>query len=264
MSLAALLFDVDGTLADTEETHRQAFNATFAEAGLPFAWDAVVYERLLQVTGGKERLAHFFDSQSLSSEEKARLLTRVPELHRAKNRKYAELVSKRGAPLRPGIARLLGEAEAAGIRLGIATTTSPENVLSLLEAELGAGADTRFAVIASGDMVRAKKPAPDIYDLALSRLDLSPDRVIAFEDSQSGLSSAKSAGIFTVVTPNRWTQAQDFARADLIVPHLGDPLHPLDADASARARGPYLTLETLVAMHARASARSSRRRDVAP
>ena len=257
MTLSALLFDVDGTLADTEETHRQAFNAAFLEFRLPYEWSPDQYEVLLNVSGGKERLAHFFEGLPASREERARLLANVSGLHRVKTERYAELVASGGSPLRPGVARLIEEALAAGIRVGIASTTTSANVAALLDAELGSNAHKRFAVIACGDVVPAKKPAPDIYRLALSTLGLGPANAVAFEDSANGLAAAKAAGLFTVVTPTRWTALQDFGEADLTLPHLGDPAMPLDAVSSGRAGGPVLTLEALARLHARAAARAA-------
>jgi HAD superfamily hydrolase (TIGR01509 family) len=251
MALSALLFDVDGTLADTEETHRQAFNAAFLEFNLPYVWSQDQYELLLRVSGGKERLAHYFESLPLAPAERDRLLANVAGLHRVKTERYAELVASGGSPLRPGIKRLLGEALAAGLRIGIASTTTSANVAALLDAELGPNAHKRFAVIACGDVVPAKKPAPDIYHLALSALGLGPAQAVAFEDSANGLAAAKAAGIFTVVTPTRWTASQDFDVADLTLPHLGDPDRPLDPEAASRIGGAFLTVEALTRLHAR-------------
>ena len=254
MALAALLFDVDGTLADTEETHRQAFNAAFLEFRLPYDWSADEYEQLLKISGGKERLAHFFEKLSLPRSERDRLLGSVAGLHRVKTERYAELVASGGSPLRPGIKRLINEALAAGVRVGIASTTTSANVAALLDAEMGPNAHKRFAVIACGDVVPAKKPAPDIYHLALATLGIGPAQAVAFEDSANGLASAKAAGLFTVVTPTRWTAGQDFGEADLMLPHLGDAHMPLDAESATRIGGAFLTLEALERMHARAAA----------
>jgi HAD superfamily hydrolase (TIGR01509 family) len=253
-AISALLFDVDGTLADTEETHRQAFNAAFLDFRLPYDWSPERYEELLRISGGKERLTRFFESLPVSSTERDRLLANVSGLHRVKTERYAELVATGGSPLRPGIKRLLNEATAAGIRVGIASTTTSANVAALLDAELGANAHRRFAVIACGDVVATKKPAPDIYRLALSTLGLGPSQVVAFEDSANGLAAAKAAGLFTVVTPTQWTASQDFGEADLTLPHLGDPDRPLDAAAAERVGGAFLTLASLERLHARATA----------
>jgi HAD superfamily hydrolase (TIGR01509 family) len=254
MTLKALLFDVDGTLADTEETHRQAFNAAFLEMRLPCVWSVGEYTELLKVSGGKERLAHYFGRLALSAGERERLARIVPAIHRVKTERYAELVATGGSPLRPGIARLISEAWAAGVRVGIASTTTSANVAALLDAELGAQVHKRFAVIACGDVVPAKKPAPDIYRLALATMDIPARDAVAFEDSANGLASSKAAGLYTVVTPTRWTEGQDFGEADLTLPHLGDARHRLEGEAAARARGPFLSLGTLARLQEEARA----------
>lgn len=254
MAISALLFDVDGTLADTEETHRQAFNAAFLEFRLPYEWSRDQYEDLLRISGGKERLAHFFERLPVARQERDRLLANVTGLHRVKTERYAELVATGGSPLRPGVKRLINDAIAAGVRVGIASTTTSANVAALLDAELGRNAHQRFAVIACGDVVPAKKPAPDIYRLALSTLGLGAAQAVAFEDSANGLASAKAAGLFTVVTPTRWTASQDFGEADLALPSLGDPDAPLDAASAARIGSAFLTLEILARLHERAAA----------
>jgi HAD superfamily hydrolase (TIGR01509 family) len=242
MTLRALLFDVDGTLADTEETHRLAFNAAFQDLGLPFVWEPPLYEVLLDVAGGKERLTRYFAELDLPAEERDRLRGMVPALHERKTERYTELVAAGGAPLRPGVANLIHEAEDAGIVLGIASTTTPANVMALLEAGLGRGATSRFAVVACGDMVAAKKPAPDVYLLALTRLEISARCAVAFEDSAHGVAAAKAAGLVTVATPTRWTLGQDLRAADVVLPDLADAdllsrLTRLHDRASARLRG---------------------------
>jgi HAD superfamily hydrolase (TIGR01509 family) len=218
--LQALLFDVDGTLADTErDGHRIAFNLAFREAGLPWEWDVAAYGDLLRVTGGKERIRHFLTLRpDLPQLDDAA----IAELHAAKTRAYVALVSRGEVPLRKGVARLIFEARTAGLQLGIATTTSPANVTALLEATLGPGATDVFAVIAAGDVVPAKKPAPDIYTYALDRLGLPASSVLAFEDSENGLRSARDAGLNVVVTTNDYTRNQDFTGALVVLEHLDD------------------------------------------
>jgi HAD superfamily hydrolase (TIGR01509 family) len=223
--LEALLFDVDGTLADTErDGHRVAFNAAFAEAGLDWSWDEALYGQLLAVTGGKERIRHYLERFSPNFDAPADLDRFVAALHQAKTRHYTRMLEEGAIPLRPGVKRLLGEARRAGLRLGIATTTSPENVSTLLESTLGAGAESLFEVIAAGDVVPYKKPAPDIYVWAMGRLGLGPARCLAFEDSENGVRSVLDAGIRSlVVTVNGYTRDQDFSGASLVVDRLGEP-----------------------------------------
>jgi beta-phosphoglucomutase-like phosphatase (HAD superfamily) len=218
----ALIFDVDGTLADTEDLHRRAFNQAFEECQLDWVWDVPLYGELLQVTGGKERIGSFIVRLRLPPTERRALQARVPEIHRAKTRLYAELIASGQLELRSGIRRLMTEAREAGMLLAIASTTTAANIEPLVVSGLGNEAMSWFAVVATGDVVKHKKPAPDIYNVALKTLEVSPARAIAFEDSAPGLQSAQAAGLFTVVTPSFWTQDQEFAAADLLLGSLGD------------------------------------------
>ncbi len=250
MSIKALIFDVDGTIADTEETHRQAFNAAFLDHGLGWDWSRTEYAGLLRTSGGKERLAVYIDSLALPRQEKARLKGQVQLIHATKTRIYGELIADGRAPLRPGVARLIGEARAAGLRLGIASTTTSANVSALIGAQFGAEAWNWFEALACGDVVSRKKPAPDIYVRVLGMLRLPADACVAFEDSVNGLQSAKAAGLYTVVTPTQWSAGQDFRGGDLLLQGLGDANAPLDADGARLAGGPFLTLERLRQLHA--------------
>ncbi|WP_198598312.1 HAD-IA family hydrolase [Mangrovicella endophytica] len=215
----AFIFDVDGTLAETEELHRTAFNQAFAEAGLGWNWDEALYGELLKVSGGKERLHRYIETLGPDAPElplpAAEL---VPKLHARKTVFYGEGVTGGALKLRPGIANLVAEAKRRGVRLAIATTTTRENVDALLTATLGTIAD--FEVFACGDMAKAKKPAPDIYHLALRELDLPAAACLAFEDSENGLRAAKAAGLRCVVTPALYTRGEDFSAADLVADDL--------------------------------------------
>lgn len=222
MNLAALLFDVDGTLADTEEVHRRAFNAAFAEHALAWEWSESEYAGLLKVAGGMERIAHFIDRFAVPAARKAELKRQVAGIHRSKTRLYGELIAGGAAPLRAGVERLLRDARAAGLKLAIASTTTPANVEALLGRALGSRSLEWFDVLACGDSVAHKKPAPDVYLLALGRLGLAPFRCAAFEDSGNGLAAAKAAGLYTVVTPTRWTAEEDLSAADRLLSGLGE------------------------------------------
>lgn len=252
MSFEALIFDVDGTLADTEEAHRQAFNDSFRAHGLEYRWSRELYRELLQVTGGKERLAAFFDGMRLTASARAQLHGSIPRLHATKTSFYVQSMKLGRVPLRPGVRRLMTEARAAGVRLAIASTTSPDNVSALIEGALGEAALEEFSVIAAGDAVPRKKPAPDIFQLALSRLGVTPGSAVALEDSAIGVAAAKAAGLFTVATPSDWTREQDFAAADLVLPSLADSHSPLEAIDAWRIGGPWLGLEQLAIFHAAA------------
>lgn len=227
MRLKALIFDVDGTLADTErDGHRPAFNSAFAELGLNWHWDEVLYGELLAVTGGKERIKYFVEG-FLPPEQRPRDVDRLAaEIHRVKTRCYTELVGRGALPLRPGVRRLLTEARSAGLRLAIATTTTPANVTALLRHSLGEGTEAWFEVIAAGDIVPAKKPAPDIYVWALDALQLAPSECLAFEDSGNGIHASLGAGIATVVSVNGYTQSDNFEGALAVLSDLGEPHAP--------------------------------------
>ncbi len=216
MTLRALIFDVDGTLAETEEAHRRAFNETFAENGLNWEWSISDYTRLLRTTGGKERMQRHRADEGLSAPSDAD----VAALHKIKTQLYADILAEGSLTLREGVADLIDTARAAGLKIAVATTTNRPNVDALARCCWGEDASAIFDVIAAGDEVEAKKPAPDVFELALDRLDLDPVHCIAFEDSQNGLYSAKAAGLPVIVTPSIYTEADDFTKADWIVPTL--------------------------------------------
>ena len=233
MKLKALIFDVDGTLADTEEAHRCAFNDAFGQLGLDWNWSKPVYAHLLRTTGGKERLAAYIETLAVGPEERRGLLARIDAIHRAKTDNYTRSVLDGDVALRDGVARLIDEASGSRVLLSIATTTTFANVEALLRTSLGADAIDRFAVIGAGDHVAKKKPAADIYDYVVSRLGLRPSECVAIEDSVNGLRSAKSAGVFTIITPSYWTRSEDFSAADLVLPSLGSEERPLPPRAAS-------------------------------
>ena len=218
--ITALIFDVDGTLAETEEGHRAAFNSAFAEAGLDWVWDVDLYRDLHRVTGGKERMRHYADQLGVPRDTLPDAA--IANLHLRKNEFYSEQVRAGQCPLRPGVERLLRASRADGMRLAIATTSSRVNVNELIGATLGAAGDDLFEVIVAGEDVAAKKPAPDAYLRALEALRLPAGECLAFEDSRNGLASARAAGIATVVTPSRYTSHETFEGAALLLPDLAD------------------------------------------
>jgi HAD superfamily hydrolase (TIGR01509 family) len=227
--LSALIFDVDGTLAETEEIHRIAFNEAFTAAGLGWHWDQAEYSRLLAVTGGKERIAHF-----LATSGGAPLSAlQIAALHADKTVRYTARVAEGGLALRPGVRRLLNEAKAAGLKLALATTTSHPNVDALLAACAPVPA---FDVIAAGDDVKAKKPAPDVYTLALERLGLAADECVAIEDTQNGVLSAGGAGLRCLVTASTYGGAGPFPGAVAVLSQLGESDDPAAALAGPAPR----------------------------
>lgn len=224
VSLQAVIFDIDGTLADTErDGHRVAFNRAFAQSGLDWHWSVAGYGDLLAVTGGKERIRHFAATHAphllLRPDGDAWLVA----LHALKSEIYAQLVRAGAISLRPGVARLLDELRGAGVRLAIATTTTPSSLQSLLHANFGEHAASRFEVIGAGDVVAQKKPAPDIYHWVLRQLRLPPAVCLAVEDSLPGIQAATAAGLPTLITVNPYTVGGDFAGALSVVSDLGEP-----------------------------------------
>ncbi len=226
--LEALLFDVDGTLADTErDGHRVAFNQAFTAAGLDWEWSVECYGRLLSVTGGKERIRHFLATELPEFRFEGDTDEAIAALHRSKTDYYTSLLGAGKIPLRPGVERLLREAMAAGLRLAISTTTTPANVEALLKHTLGTDSLDWFEVIAAGDIVPRKKPAPDIYLWAMERMGLAPASCLALEDSDNGVRSVIDAGIRSlVVTTNAYTVNHDFNGATLVLDQLGEPGNP--------------------------------------
>jgi HAD superfamily hydrolase (TIGR01509 family) len=227
--IKVLIFDVDGTLADTERLgHRVAFNLTFAEFGLNWHWDETLYGELLAVTGGRERIAHFIHHYQAQLPSSVTDLTAfIQTLHSAKNRQYAKLLETGLIPARPGVIRLIREAKAAGLRLAIATTTKLENVEALFAASFPEGMLGWFEMVATDESVVEKKPAPDVYQYVLEKMAVPAQACLAFEDSENGLLSALSAGIPTLIAVNDYTESQNFNGALAVVNHLGELEQPL-------------------------------------
>ena len=216
----AIIFDVDGTLAETEEAHRKAFNRAFAMAGLGWHWDQELYRELLAVTGGKERIRFFVQDlggEGVPGDDPDAF---IRALHATKTEAYVDIVSNGELELRPGVRELIHTARGKHYRLAIATTTTPVNIDALFSATLGDTGHNLFEVICAGDSVPNKKPAPDVYVKALEELDLPAASCIAIEDSRNGLLAALAAGIATVVTPGIFTRGEDFEGAARVVDDL--------------------------------------------
>jgi beta-phosphoglucomutase-like phosphatase (HAD superfamily) len=222
MTLKAIIFDVDGTLADTEYAHRIAFNKAFTENNLGWNWDVALYGKLLKVTGGKERIKYFVEDFLKDFTKPADYEAFVKNLHVQKTAHYTAALRDGHIPLRPGIKLLITDARRAGLKLAISTTTSPENVSALLEVGLGKDWAKYFDAIGCGDIVPLKKPAPDIYNWVLNELKLAAQDCIALEDSSNGLRSALDAGIRTYITTNPYTCKQDFTGAAAVFDDLSD------------------------------------------
>lgn len=226
MKLKAIIFDVDGTMAETEEAHRNAFNQAFAEAGRDWHWSAGDYRELLKVTGGRERVRHYLDGIGAAEPDAF-----IADVHARKNAIYAELVKGGAVELRPGIARLIDEASNSGIRTAISTTTSKDNLLALLDCHFGAGAISGFDAIVTGEDVARKKPDPEAYSRTLDALDLPPQACIAIEDSRNGLLAAMACGLATLVTPSLYTSHEAFDGAVGVRPDLDTPYPSINVAA---------------------------------
>ncbi len=247
--LTTLIFDVDGTLAETEQHgHRIAFNQAFAQMQLSWEWSPELYGELLAVTGGKERIRYYMERFARDFKAPADLDGFIAELHRRKTQCFTRLLAQGQIPLRTGVARLLKEAKEAGLRLAVATTTTPANVVALLEHCGVPGIATWFEVIAAGDIVPQKKPAPDIYEYVLREMAVEPQTCIAVEDSANGVKAARGAGLTTVVTISGYTENDDFSDAALVVDRLGDPENPARVQSGPPLAGSFVTVEDLRAL----------------
>jgi HAD superfamily hydrolase (TIGR01509 family) len=252
--LRALIWDVDGTLAETEEQgHRPAFNQAFADEGLAWRWDEALYGELLAVAGGKERLAAWWqrtDPAGAASDDASACIAR---LHQRKTRHYVDRVAAGAVALRPGVLRLLRQAADEGLWLAIATTTSPANVQALLAAHPGAPPAERWACIGAGDVVPAKKPAPDIYRWVLAQLGLRPDEALVFEDSAIGAQAAAGADLPVVVTRSHYSRGDPLPPVWAALDGLGEPGAPAQGVVAGRPWQGVVSLDLLKAWHGAAT-----------
>jgi HAD superfamily hydrolase (TIGR01509 family) len=251
----ALIFDCDGVLADTERFgHLPAFNQMFAEFDLPVRWTEQEYGRKLTIGGGKERMASLLTPEFVAlaglPADADEQRTHIARWHRRKTEIYTDMVDRGQLPGRPGVRRLVGEAAAAGWQLAVASTSAELSVRAVLGHVVGPDAAAGFLVLA-GDVVAHKKPAPDIYLLALDRLGVKPAQAVVIEDSGNGLAAAHAAGIACLVTVNDYTRDDDFGAAAVVVSSLGDPdgeHTQVLADAADAPVGDWVDLRTLAAL----------------
>lgn len=221
--MKALIFDCDGVLVDTErDGHRVAFNQAFAERGLETVWDVDLYAQLLQVAGGKERIRHHFETVGWPRDCGADHDAFVAQLHARKTAIFKQIIATGELPLRSGVNRIVDAAAAAGVRLGVCTTSNPDSVAGVLDL-MGAERKEKFEFVLAGDVVAKKKPDPEIYSLAKQRLNLNGADCMVIEDSRNGLLAALGAGMPCLITTSTYTRDEDFSGAAKVVPELGDP-----------------------------------------
>jgi len=220
--IKAVFFDQDGVIIDTErDGHRVSFNMAFKEFGFTDEWSVDYYHELLQIAGGKERMKHHWKTKGFSkplTEEEIDNL--VKEMHKRKTALFVDLIGTGKLPLRPGIHRFMKEAMDAGLKIAVCTTSNEQAAKAITENLLS---DIKFDLVLAGDVVSKKKPDPEIYNLALSKLELKPEEVFVVEDSKNGVAASKAAGLKTIVTTNSYTEKEDVNAGDVIVSSLGDP-----------------------------------------
>ena len=230
--IKGFLFDQDGVIIDTErDGHRVAFNRTFKEFGFDVEWDVETYHQLLQISGGKERMRHHLHEKGfgkpVAPEEEDEL---IKKLHKRKTDLFIELIESGSLPVRPGVIRFMQEVNDLGLMLGICTTSNERAARAIAYSILS---DIRFDFVLAGDIVKKKKPDPEIYILALEKSGLKPEECVVIEDSHNGVQAGKAAGMYVVATTNPYTEREDLSQADLVVSSLGDP----EGEKGSLARG---------------------------
>ncbi len=244
--IEALIFDVDGTLAETErDGHRVAFNRAFAEFGLDWYWDVSTYGKLLMTAGGKERIHEYIRVWRPAMPLVRDLGEFVANLHRCKTAHYGEMIETGKLEPRAGVMRLIGEARDRGIALGIASTTSPQNIEALLRSWFADRWCSIFAAISAGDIVARKKPDPGVYHHVLGTLGVAPGRCVAIEDSAAGLAAANGAGVEAVIARSEYFRHQSFEGALAVLDELGEPERPVQGRALGAAWTGVVTIDAL-------------------
>jgi len=245
MKLKGIIFDVDGTIADTEEIHRQAFNQTFDEFNLNWHWSVDDYRKILHISGGKERFKKFLDEDKVLKSKIEAPKRFVRELHKRKSQLYRSILKHDDIQLRPGVIRLINEALDKGIQLAVATSSSMANLTTLFNKTLDIEPNELFNSIVTSDTVQDKKPSPAVYQCALAGLGLSADTCIAIEDTQNGNLAALAAGLQTVVTTHAYTIDNDFTGAAIVINHLGEPDKPFSLSQGNSFNKSYVDVELL-------------------
>ena len=241
--LTAIIFDMDGTLANTEEIHRQAFNESFREFDLPIDWEPDEYARLLSVSGGRQRIYNYLKKHNLGN--RSDKLDFAREIHNRKSEIYRNKLKAGHLPLRRGVLRLIREARKNRIRMGIATSSSLKNIHTLINTTIGSRGLKYFDSIVSCDLISEQKPSPAAYQFALAELGANPENCIAIEDTTNGNRAALAAGIKTIITTHEFTVDSDFTGASLVLDDMGEPEHSFNVLSGENHDHRYLDLELM-------------------
>lgn len=228
MALKALIFDVDGTLGETEPIHKEAFNGAFADLGLHWRWDDEIFQELMDIPGGGSRLQHYVQKYRPGELERVEREGLFAEIHRCKTRLFGRLLEDSGTSLRLGVGRLITDARSAGLKLAVCTTSQLQTFEILIINALGFEAISWFKAVVSGDDVKQKKPHPEGYLKVLRQLRLRADEAVVIEDSERGVAAARAAGIPVIAVPNDLTRNQDFTGARIVLSDLGEPGSPFE------------------------------------
>ena len=241
MKLENIIFDIDGTIADTEDIHRQAFNKAFSEYNLNWHWSREKYHELLFISGGKERIRKCLTEDNTINIDN----NFIKELHKCKSEYYRSMLISADIKLRPGIKRLITEAKNLNIKLGIATNSSGANLTTLIKKNLDTQPEQLFNTIVTSDIALEKKPSPEIYHRALLNLNLSAENCVAIEDTANGNISALTAGLRTIITTHAYTRDNDFNGASLVLNNLGEPDSAFSVNKNFDCKNTYVDVELL-------------------
>ena len=228
MLLSAVIFDVDGTISETEELHRKSFNESFKEFNLDWFWDEAIYKELINIGSGVERIEYYIKRAWPEMMEYKNLTKYINSIHKVKNEIFEDYIVESEIKPRPGVIRLINELKENKIRIAIVSSTSESNLLKLFKEGLNIDPLTTFDLIAHGDCTKNKRPSPEIYEWILEKLRLPPQSCIAIEDSLRGLESAKNAELNILATPSIFTKEEDFSNAKLVISNLGEPDAPFE------------------------------------
>tara|TARA_B100001248_G_C27242029_1_gene389797 strand:- start:32 stop:787 length:756 start_codon:yes stop_codon:yes gene_type:complete len=228
MLLSAVLFDVDGTISETEDFHRKSFNEAFKEFNLDWFWDEAIYKELINIGDGKERIEYYIKRAWPEMLEYKNLTKYINSIHKVKNEIFKDFIMDSGITFRPGVLRLINELRENNIRIAIVSSTTQEDLLTLFKNGLNMDPTSTFDLIAHGGCTENKRPSPEIYEWILEKLRIPPQSCVAIEDSLRGLRSAVNANINVLVTPSLYTKTENFEEANIVVSSLGEYEKPFE------------------------------------